>query len=232
MTRAVAINGSPRMEKGDTALILNSFHEGMTEAGCEVELFYASRLNIKPCDCGEMRCWERSPGKCVHTDDMDLLFAALKEADILVLAAPVYVPLPGDMQNVINRLCPLLDPILEIREGRTRARFRPDVRIGKIVLVCTSGWWEKENCDTVVRIVQEFAEDASVEFSGALLRPHASLLRQKGELTDDGGAVLEAVRKAGLQLIEEGKMSPEILGAVSRPLASRDQMMRWLGQTG
>ncbi len=116
--------------------------------------------------------------------------------------------------------------------GSARARFRPDVRIEKMALVCTSGWWEKENCDTVVRIVQEFAEDASAEFSGALLRPHASLLKRKGELTKDGANVLEAAKKAGRQLIEEGKMSPEVLEAVSRPLIPRDQMMRWLGQTG
>lgn len=230
MTTAVAINGSPRMEKGDTALLLDSFCEGMAQAGCGVEVFHASRMNVKPCDCGEMRCWERTPGKCVHKDDMDLVFAAVKPAQILVLAAPVYIPLPGAMQDVINRLCPLVEPVLETREGRTRARFRPDVQVEKMVLVCTSGWWEKENCDTVVRIVREFAEDASVEFAGALLRPHASLLRRKGELSEDGSTVLEAAKSAGRQLIEKGEIGPETLDAVSRPLVSREQMMRWLSQ--
>jgi multimeric flavodoxin WrbA len=51
MTRAVAINGSPQMEKGNTALVLASFIQGMTEAGSEVELFYASRLKVEPCSC-------------------------------------------------------------------------------------------------------------------------------------------------------------------------------------
>jgi hypothetical protein len=33
MTHVVAINGSPRMEKGNTAIVLGPFLEGMVEAG-------------------------------------------------------------------------------------------------------------------------------------------------------------------------------------------------------
>jgi hypothetical protein len=49
MIKTVAINGSPRMEKGYTAMILNPFLEGMMDAGSETELFYAKRLAIKSC---------------------------------------------------------------------------------------------------------------------------------------------------------------------------------------
>ena len=230
MARVVAINGSPRMDKGDTALILTPFLQGMADAGCDVDLFYASRLKVRPCDCGEMRCWEHTPGRCVHKDDMEALYPVLKEADILILATPVYVPLPGDMQNFINRLCPLLDPVLETREGRTRARFRKDVLIQRIGLVSTSGWWEKENFGTVLRIVEELAQNASVEFAGAVLRPHVSLLKPQGEVTPDGAAVLEAAQRAGRELAERGVMSPDTLEAVSRPLISREAMMGWLNQ--
>ncbi len=230
MNRVVAINGSPRMDRGDTALVLTPFLRGMADAGCEVDLFYADGLVVKPCDCGEMRCWERTPGRCVHKDDMEGLYPVLKNADILVLATPVYVPLPGAMQNVINRLCPLLDPVLEIREGRTRARFREDVGIDKIVLVSTSGWWEKENFGTVQHIVEELAQNASVEFAGALLRPHASLLKREGELTEEGRAVLDAAERAGRELATVGAMSPETLDEVSRPLVSRETLMRWFEQ--
>jgi hypothetical protein len=66
-----------------------------------------------------------------------------READILVLATPVYGPLPGEMQNLLNRLVPLFDSILEMRNDHTRARLRQDVKISKIVLVSTCGWWEK-----------------------------------------------------------------------------------------
>jgi len=224
MSKSVAINCSPRMEKGHTAMVLDHFIQGMTDAGFDVELFYASRLNIKPCTCGEMYCWYRVPGECCFKDDMQSLYPRLRQADILILATPVYVPLPGAMQDVVNRLCPLLEPLLETRKGRTRARFREDVEIQKIVLVSTGGWWEKENMDTVVRIIEELARVASVEYAGAVLRPHAFLMKKEGELTQDGAAVLRAARRAGYELVKEGAMNENTLEAVSRPLVSEEEL--------
>ena len=231
MTKVVAINGSPRMEKGNTAMILTPFIEGMTEAGSDVELFYASRLKVKPCSCGEMYCWYGKPGKCCIKDDMQTLYPKLSEADILVLATPVYIPLPGGMQNVINRICPLVVPFLETREGRTRARFREDVKIQKIALVATGAWWEKGNFGTVVRIVEELAKDASVEFAGAVIRPHAFLMKQQGELTQAGEAVVNAARRAGHELVKEGKMDRETLETISRPLISQEELRRRYNRT-
>jgi len=224
--KVIAINGSPRMEKGYTALLLDSFIHGMMDTGSEVELFYARRLKVKPCTCGEMYCWFKKAGECCIKDDMQLLYPKLREADILVLATPVYIPLPGEMQNFINRLCPLINPILENREGRTRARFHKQVKIRKIVLVSTGGWWEKANFEAVVHITEELAKNASVEFAGAVLRPHAFLMKEKGKLTKDGEAVLNAVKRVGYELIKEDKMNNETLEAISRPLISEEEFRR------
>jgi len=233
MSKGIAISGSPRMEKGYTDLILAPFIQGMREAGSDVEMFHANRLNVEPCACGEMYCWYRVPGECCFKDDMQSLYASLKQADTLILATPVYIPLPGAMQNIINRLCPLIEPLLELRQGRTRARFREDVKIQRIVLVSTGVWWEKANMDTVVRIAVELAKDASVEFAGALLRPHAFLMKQNGKLTESGQSVLDAARTAGYDLVQAGAMREETLEAFSQPLISeaelREEYNRWVG---
>ncbi len=144
MMKVVAVNGSPRMEKGLTDKVLRPFLKGMREAGAEVDIYYAKRLDIKPCR-GEFYCWDTKPGKCFIRDDMRSMYAALKQADILVLATPVYLPLPSEMQDFLNRLVALIDPVLTKRSARTRARLRPDVNIREIVLVSTGGWWEKGN---------------------------------------------------------------------------------------
>lgn len=224
--KVITINGSPRMEKGHTALILTPFIQGMMEAGSEVELFYTGRLKIKPCTCGEMYCWYEKAGECCIKDDMQLLYPQLREADILILATPVYIPLPGDMQNFINRLCPLIEPFLENYQGRTRARFHKQVKIQKIMLVSTGGWWEKENFKTVVSIIEELAKVASVEFAGAVLRPHAFLMKKKGKLTKNGETVLNGVKRAGYELIKEGRINKETLEAISRPLISEEEFRR------
>lgn len=222
MTKVVAINGSPKMQKGNTAKILTPFLEGMEEAGASVELFYARRLNVKPC-AGEFYCWNKKPGQCYIDDSMQSLYPKLRDADALVLATPVYVPLPGEMQNLINRLVPLLDPALGRRNGRTRVRFRGDVKISKIVLVSSSGWWEMGNFGTVLRIIKELAEDADVEFAGALLRPHASFMTEYKEKAEK---IFAAAKQAGYQLVKEGRMSKDLLKAVSQPLISED---KWRG---
>lgn len=221
--KAVAINGSPRKDKGNTAMILAAVIQGMTDAGAEVEVFYTKNLKLKPCT-GEMKCWWETPGECYIEDGMQQVYPKLREADILILASPVYVPLPGEMQIFINRLVPLVIPLLETRAGRTRARLREGVKIQKILLVSTGGWWEKENLDTVLRIAKELAEDMSVEFAGAILRPHAFLMKKKGELTEDGQVVLDAARKAGHEIIKDGRPTEETLAAISRPLITQEEL--------
>jgi multimeric flavodoxin WrbA len=216
LTEVVAISGSLRMEKSTTSKILTPFLEGIEEAGASVELFYAKRLNVKPC-AGELYCWNKKPGQCYIKDNMQSLYPKLRDADILVFATPVYIPLPGEMQNLINRLVPLLDPVLKRRNGRTRVRFRADVKISKIVLVSTSGWWETGNFGTVLRIIKEFAKDANVEFAGALLRPHSRFMAENKEKTEE---ILEAARRAGYQLGKEGRMSKDLLKTISQPLIS------------
>ena len=85
--KVLAFNCSPKMNKGNTALILNPFLEGMREAGAEVELFYTKKLKINPCQ-GEGNCGFKTPGECFQKDDMQMLYPKLRDADIWVFAPP------------------------------------------------------------------------------------------------------------------------------------------------
>jgi multimeric flavodoxin WrbA len=174
---------------------------------------------VKACD-GDFYCWQNKPGECYIDDDMQLLYPKLCQADILVLATPVYVPLLGEMQNVMNRMVPLMDPVLELRNGRTRARLRDGVNISKIVLVSSSGWWEMGNFGILLRIVEELAKDMKVEFSAALLRPHSPYLSKNKEKAEE---VFEAAKQAGYQLIKEGTIANNFLKVISQPLISKEK---------
>jgi len=153
---------------------------------------------------------------------MQALYPKLRNANLLVLATPIYIPLPGELQNFINRLTPLLEPDIKFREGRTRAHMRADVLIDKMILVASGGWWEKENFDTVIRIVEELAAVSSVTFGGAIIRPHSQRMRKGGQLTKDGQEVDSAIRTAAHELIELGDIKGETLEAIQRPLVSRE----------
>jgi multimeric flavodoxin WrbA len=157
---------------------------------------------------------------------MQQIYPMLKQAEILVLATPVYIPLPGEMQNFINRLTPLLNPSIEYREGRTRAQFREDVQIRKIVLVATGGWWEPENFDTVIRIVKELIAVSGLEYSGSIIRPHVQYMQSQGRISEQGQKILREVKQAAKELINFGNIKVETLNSIQRPLISREQFLR------
>jgi multimeric flavodoxin WrbA len=224
--RVLAVNGSPRMGRGLTDLVLGSFLDGMREAGADAERLYAQRIRLKPCACGEMHCWYTTPGACCIRDGMDDVVPKLKAVDTLVLATPVYIPLPERMQTFINRLCPIVEPRLTFVGGRTRGRLRDGYALRRFVAVVTGGWWEPANGDTVVRIVEELAADAGVAFAGALVRPHAFLMRNEAGPTPAGQTVLDAARRAGRELAATGCMNPATLAEVSRPLVAEEELRR------
>ena len=226
MTKVMIINGSARTEKGHTAFILTHFIKGMKKAGARVELLYSKNQKILPCT-GCFKCWGETIGDCYINDDMQTIYPKLKETDILVLATPVYIPLPGTFQNFINRLVPLIEPLLEFRNGRTRAKFHDDVNISKIVGVITGGWWEIENLSIVLKIVEEIALNTSTEFSGAILRPHAYALREE---TEKNKEILSTLETIGENLIRDGKIDKEDLQYISQPLVNKEDYLKILNK--
>ncbi len=216
--KVIAFNSSPMMDKGNTAMVLNPFLKGMEEAGAEVELFYTKKLKVKPCQ-GELNCWFKTPGKCFQKDDMIMINEKLAQADVIVYATPLYVDgFTGPMKNLIDRMVIGVEPIMELRNGKSRHPKRPGTKNCKVVLVSNCGFWEIENFDHLVTHTKEICDMRSQVYAGALLRPHGPVLRvlkERGEPVED---VFEAAAEAGLQLVREGKMSQETLNTVSREL--------------
>ena len=220
MTQVLTINGSPRKGEGNTARVLTPFIEGMEEAGGETKLLYAAEIDINDC-LADFSCWFEDPGVCIQEDGMQEVYSEIKKADILVLAIPVYIPVPGVMQNLLNRLCPIIAPELTFKDGRTRGRKSDDVKVSKIVLVSTGGWWEVENMSVVKKIAEEISRNLGVEFAGAVLRPHAFVMEEKPDQSEE---IFGALRRAGRLLIEEGSMPGELLETISKPLLPEEEL--------
>ncbi|MBM3137190.1 MAG: flavodoxin family protein [Chloroflexi bacterium] len=224
MVKVFVVNGSPDKAKGNTAMVLVPFLAGMEKDGARIDLVYSKDLKVTPCT-GEMYCWYRKPGHCIHKDIMQEIYPRVKSADVLIIATPVYIPIPGELQDFINRLCPLILPrVVKVGE-RTRARFHEDVNIKKILLVFTGGWWERGNFETVTMIAEELALNGGVEFSGALIRPHAHLMKDEGGLTNEGQAIIKLLEETGFEYASTGKISKDRINAISRPLLSHTEML-------
>ena len=231
--KVLVFNGSPKMGKGNTALLLTPFIEGIREAGAEVELFYTRKLEINYCT-GEANCWVKTPGKCYQNDDMQMLYPKLREADVWVYATPVYWDgVTGPIKNLIDRTAlPLCGPWYEIRDDHTRtSRREGSYKPRKIVLISTGGQWEMDIFDPLLVYFDFFCRNSGDEFAGALLRPHANGLRdlvEGGILKIDD--ILEAAKEAGRQLVKDGKMSTETLKIISRELYPRDAYVEGFNQ--
>ena len=214
--KVLVVNGSVRKEKGYTAKILSPFIKGMEQAGAQVELLYSKQLNVTPCS-GDFSCWYENSGECYINDGMQQIYPKLREADFFVLGIPVYFPIPSEIQKFLNRLMPLMNPVLKFKNGRTQIRWHDDVRIRKIVLVSVCGWWEMGNFDLVEHIVKEICLKVSVDFAGSVLRPHADILPHEKEKSIE---VFKALEELGFCLIKDGSLSEDLLKVVAQPLIS------------
>ncbi|WP_295640926.1 flavodoxin family protein [uncultured Mailhella sp.] len=97
------LNGSPRM-KGNTAMLCDAFAEGAKSAGHTVTRFDLQKMNIHGC-LGCVKGGKAPAAPCVQKDDMLQIYPAYKEADIVVLASPMYYwGFSGQLKTAFDRL--------------------------------------------------------------------------------------------------------------------------------
>lgn len=101
--KIVVLNGSPR-PNGNTRKIIDNFVRGAEESGNEVVVFDLNKMNIHGClGCCHGGKDHNSP--CVQKDDMLKIYPKYKEADIVVLASPLYYwTISGQLKTAFDRL--------------------------------------------------------------------------------------------------------------------------------
>ena len=104
MKKVLIISSSPR-KNGNSDLLAKEFQKGAEEAGNEVEYISLREKKIGYClACGY--CHTHG-NVCVQKDDMNEILGKMKEADVYVLASPVYfLNICGQMQTFIDRTYP------------------------------------------------------------------------------------------------------------------------------
>ena len=84
--KIIAFQGSPRTG-GNTEILLNEALKPLQETGHDIRIYYLNTLNIKPCqDCGG--CLKT--GVCILKDAMTEIYTAIRAADRIILASPVF----------------------------------------------------------------------------------------------------------------------------------------------
>lgn len=101
--KIVILNGSPR-QKGNTSALTAEFTKGAKEAGNQVTEFFLDEMNIGGCK-GCFGGGKDHESPCVQKDDMGKIYPVYKEADIVVLATPLYYwTISGQLKTAFDRL--------------------------------------------------------------------------------------------------------------------------------
>lgn len=110
--RILVLNGSPRSH-GNTAAMVEAFQRGAEENDHTVAVVNVCQKKIAGCLACEY-CHQDGSGherQCVQQDDMQEVYPLLDEAEMIVLASPVYYhSFSGQLQCSINRIYALDKP--------------------------------------------------------------------------------------------------------------------------
>ena len=103
MKNVLIISASPR-KNGNSDILCDRFAEGAKESGNKVEKVFLAGKNISYCQgCGVCN----NTHKCVMKDDMAEILDKMVDADVIVLATPVYFySVDGQMKTFIDRTVP------------------------------------------------------------------------------------------------------------------------------
>ena len=96
----LGLQGSPRT-KGNTSILLSTFLAEAESLGARTHCLEVAGKDISPCtECGI--CEEK--GFCPIDDDMQAIYSLLRQADIIVMASPVFFHGPtAQMKALIDR---------------------------------------------------------------------------------------------------------------------------------
>ena len=102
MSKIVVLVGSMR-KGGNTDLLAQAFTEGASKNN-DVELVSVADYKVNPC-IGCNSCFTRKDNACFQNDDMSVIYEKLRNADIVVIASPVYFyGISAQLKAIIDRL--------------------------------------------------------------------------------------------------------------------------------
>ncbi len=155
------LQGSPRAN-GNTAWMAEEYKNAAEAAGHDVTLVNVAHKHIAGCLACEY-CHSKGNGACIQKDDMQELYPLMAEADVLVLAAPIYYfTLSAQIQAPIQRMYCVNAPAKVKKMALLMSSYSPDVYDGVLAEfrdICN--YWQVENMGHVTAKINEQKTEAT-----------------------------------------------------------------------
>lgn len=137
--KVLILSGSPR-KNGNSDILCDEFMRGAIKSGNSVEKIRVAEQNISYCKA----CYAcKGTGSCIIKDDMAQILQKMIDADVIVLASPVY------FYSIDAQLKALID--------RTVARWL-EVKNKEFYYIMTAADEEKESMDTTLACFRGYAD--------------------------------------------------------------------------
>jgi FMN-dependent NADH-azoreductase len=229
--KIIGIGSSARNFKSSkSALLLETFLNGMSEAGADVEIIHLKNKKIKKC-VGCFGCWVSTPGKCLHNDDMSSeIFDKWVSSDIVVYSTPLfYHHMNSEMSRFIERLLPASKPFFEKNGDMTTHPYR-DERTPKAVWISVCGFPNISEFDVFSNYIKRtFNKNLIAEIYRS-----ASETMVDEKFEEQFKNILNATELAGREIVKYNKIMSETLNRITSPIADNDTIIEnvnqhWLG---
>ena len=158
--------GSPHPE-GNTSPLSRSFGDTLHKNGCAVSALALYNLDLRPC-IGCRSCQKTHTGfGCPQPDDMHLVFDAVMDCDLLVLASPIYSwYCTPPMKMVLDRLVYGMNKFYGEEKG-------PCLWEGKaLALITTCGYPIEKGAALWEEGVRRYANHSRLRYLGMLAGRH------------------------------------------------------------
>lgn len=218
--KVFAVNSSARTgDVSKTEIMLGYLVQGMREQGADVEVVNLRKKKIRYC-IGCFTCWTKTPGKCIHKDDMTAeLFPTYRDCDLCVLATPLFhYTVNAQMKTFIERTLPMVLPFFELRDSVTR--HPPRYESPSVVMMSVAGFPE-------ISVFDQISSYANYLYGSKLM---AEIYRTSSEILGQQTAqkrlknIFEATVQGGRELAKDLKISDETMFRITEPIADFEQM--------
>ncbi len=224
-TIAVFDGGYRSNKHSKTTFMVNNFLDGAKDAGAEVEYFKLKDYNIKDC-AGCYSCWTKTPGECIFKDDMTMLRKKYREADLVVFASPLYIfNVTGIMKTFMDRLLPIMKPYMLTNDNGDTVhpdRF-PEAGEQGFVVFSAAGFPDVEhNFDGLTGMYRCWnSHSENIHLMGEFLLTAAEMIVQP-VYAERKKIIADVCKKAGTQIIEQGKIDKDLMLTVQDPAVSTE----------
>ena len=168
--KAVIISGSPK-ERGNTAMLVKWFTEGLRAKDCGVEIVEAAFLKHRAPGCISCRlCQKRERYGCVIPDEVSAALDTMAVADIIVFATPLYFfGMSAQSKMVMDRMFSLYKWDNRVDTMKTPLKGR--------TLALLASAYEGEGLKCLEKPFKITADYTGMKFA-SLLVPHAGVSGQ------------------------------------------------------